>query len=139
MGYANIGVGTQLRGWDAATFRTASADPKLRSTVIALAVLDSAPDWSRLHARLNRLTLFVPALRKRPLYGATGFSAPRLAVDPDFDLDVHVRRYRLPVDAGWQGLLDDARRMSLTDFDHNRPLWEAALIEGLPGSSRPFC
>ena len=138
MGYANIGVGTQLRGWDAATFRTASADPKLRSTVIALAVLDSAPDWSRLHARLNRLTLFVPALRKRPLYGATGFSAPRLAVDPDFDLDVHVRRYRLPVAAGWQGLLDDARRMSLTDFDHNRPLWEAALIEGLPGEQSAF-
>jgi diacylglycerol O-acyltransferase / wax synthase len=138
MSQAKIGVGTQLRGWDAATFRTASADPKLRSTVIALAVLDSAPDWSRLHARLNRLTLFVPALRKRPLYGATGFSAPRLAIDPDFDLDVHVRRYRLPVDAGWQGLLDDARRMSLTDFDHNRPLWEAALIEGLPGEQSAF-
>ena len=86
------GVGTQLRGWDAATFRTASADPSLRSTVIALAILDRAPDWERLHARLDRLTLFVPALRKRPLYGATGFSAPRLAVDPDFDLDVHVRR-----------------------------------------------
>ncbi|MSY97809.1 MAG: hypothetical protein F2701_03725, partial [Actinobacteria bacterium] len=70
MAYAKFGVGTQLRGWDAATFRTASADPKLRSTVIALAVLDSAPDWGRLHARLNRLTMFVPALRKRPLYGA---------------------------------------------------------------------
>ena len=138
MGSAKIGVGTQLRGWDAATFRTANADPKLRSAVIALAVLDRAPDWSRLHARLNRLTMFVPALRKRPLYGATGFSAPRLAVDPDFDLDVHVRRYRLPVNAGWQGLLDDARRMSLTDFDHNRPLWEAALIEGLPGEQSAF-
>lgn len=138
MGSAKIGVGTQLRGWDAATFRTASADPRLRSAVIALAVLDSAPDWSRLHARLNRLTMFVPALRKRPLYGATGFSSPRLAVDPDFDLDVHVRRYRLPVNAGWQGLLDDARRMSLTDFDHNRPLWEAALIEGLPGEQSAF-
>ncbi|MDA3022623.1 MAG: WS/DGAT domain-containing protein [Actinomycetota bacterium] len=132
------GVGTQLRGWDAATFRTASANPNLRSTVIALAVLDRAPDWERLHARLNRLTLFVPVLRKRPLYGATGFSAPRLAVDPDFDLDVHVRRYRLPVDAGWEGLLADARRMSLTDFDHNRPLWEAVLIEGLPGDQSAF-
>ena len=132
------GVGTQLRGWDAATFRTASADPSLRSTVIALAILDRAPDWERLHARLDRLTLFVPALRKRPLYGATGFSAPRLAVDPDFDLDVHVRRYRLPVDVGWQGLLDDARRMSLTDFDRNRPLWEAVLIEGLPGDQSAF-
>ena len=126
-------VGTQMRGWDAATFRTASGDPTMRSTVIALTVLEQAPEWERLRRRLNRLTLFVPALRMRPLYGALGLSAPRLAVDPDFDLDVHIRRYRLPEGAGWRALLDDARRMSLTDFDHNRPLWEAALIEGLPG------
>jgi WS/DGAT/MGAT family acyltransferase len=131
-------VGTQLRGWDAATFRTASSDPTMRSTVVALTVLESAPSWQRLRTRVERLTLFVPALRMRPLYGALGLSAPRLAVDPDFDMDVHLRRYRLPDGAGWRGLLDDARRMSLTDFDHNRPLWEAALVEGLPGGQAAF-
>lgn len=134
----NDRAGTQLRGWDAATWRTASGDPNLRSTVVAMAVLDKAPDWHRLEARLERLTAFVPALRMRPYFGATGFSAPRLALDPDFDLDVHVRRYRLPKGAGWAGLLRDARRMSLTDFDHSRPLWEAALIEGLPGGQAAF-
>jgi diacylglycerol O-acyltransferase len=131
-------VGTQMRGWDAATFRTAAGDPTMRSTVIALTILDASPDWARLRARIQRLTLFVPALRMRPLYGALGFSAPRLAVDPDFDLDVHLRRYRLAEDAGWSDLLDDARRMSLTDFDHNRPLWEAALVEGLPNGQAAF-
>lgn len=125
-------VGTQLSGWDAATFRTASGDPTMRSTVVAVAVLESTPDWERLRARFERLTCCVPTLRMRPLYGIAGFSAPRLAVDPDFDLDVHLRRYRVPTDGGWQALLDDARRMSLTDFDPNRPLWEAALVEGLP-------
>lgn len=131
-------AGTQLRGWDAATWRTASGDANLRSTVVAMAVLDRAPDWPRLVARLERLTAFVPALRMRPYFGATGFSAPRLAIDPDFDLEVHVRRYQLPPDAGWRGLLGDARRMSLTDFDHSRPLWEAALVEGLPGGQAAF-
>ncbi len=131
-------VGTQMRGWDAATFRTASGDPTMRSTVVALAVLDHAPDWNRLRQRVERLTLCVPALRMRPLYGALAFSAPRLAVDPDFDVDFHLRRYRLPEDAGWRGLLDDARRMSLTDFDSNRPLWEAAFVEGLPGGQAAF-
>ena len=131
-------VGTQLRGWDAATFRTASSDPTMRSTVVALTVLERAPSWERLRGRVERLTLFVPALRMRPLYGALGLSAPRLAVDPDFDMDVHLRRYRLPTGAGWRELLDDARRMSLTDFDHNRPLWEAALVEGLPGGEAAF-
>jgi diacylglycerol O-acyltransferase len=131
-------VGTQMRGWDAATVRTAAGDPTMRSTVIALTILESAPDWERLRVRLDRLTLFVPALRMRPLYGAFGLSAPRLAVDPDFDLDVHVRRYRLSEGSGWSDLLHDARRMSLTDFDHNRPLWEAALVEGLPGGQAAF-
>ncbi len=131
-------VGTQLRGWDAATFRTASGDPTMRSTVIALTVLERAPDWARLRARMERLTRCVPTLRMRPLYGFMGLSAPRLAVDPDFDISVHLRRYRLPEDAGWAELLDDARRMSLTDFDANRPLWEAALVEGLPGGAAAF-
>lgn len=131
-------VGKQMRGWDAATFRTASGDPTMRSTVIALTVLDHSPDWGRLRARIERLSLSVPALRMRPLYGALAFSAPRLAVDPDFDLDFHLRRYRLPEGAGWRGLLDDARRMSLTDFDSNRPLWEAAFVEGLPDGQAAF-
>jgi diacylglycerol O-acyltransferase len=128
----NERAGTQLRGWDAATWRTASGDPNLRSTVVAMALFDRAPDWERLRFRLERLTHFVPALRKRPYFGATGLSAPRLAFDPDFDLDVHVHRYQLPEGAGWSQLLDDARRMSLTDFDQSRPLWEAAVVEGLP-------
>jgi diacylglycerol O-acyltransferase / wax synthase len=131
-------AGTQLRGWDAATWRTASGDANLRSTVVAMAILDKNPDWPRLRARLERLTYFVPDLRKRPYFGATGFSAPRLALDPNFDIDVHVRRYRLPKGAGWNGLLQDARRMSLTDFDQSRPLWEAAVVEGLPGGQAAF-
>lgn len=135
---AGESAGKQLRGWDAATFRTASGDPTMRSTVVAMAVLDKSPDWERLRFRLERLTLFVPELRMRPLYGVIGVSAPRLSVDPDFDLDFHVRRYRLPENGSWEDLLRDARRISLTDFDHNRPLWEATLVEGLPEGHSAF-
>jgi WS/DGAT/MGAT family acyltransferase len=103
-----------------------------------MAVLDKSPDWERLRRRLERLTLFAPELRMRPLYGVVGFSAPRLSIDPDFDLDFHVRRYRLPENGTWEDLLRDARRISLTDFDHNRPLWEATLIEGLPDGHSAF-
>jgi WS/DGAT/MGAT family acyltransferase len=61
-----------------------------------------------------------------------------LALDPDFDVDVHVHRYSLPEGSGWNELLGDARRMSLTDFDRNRPLWEAVLIDGLPNGEAAF-
>jgi len=110
----------------------------MRSTVVALAILQSAPSWPRLRERLDRLTRFVPELRMRPMRSGSGFAGPRLVLDPDFDLDVHVRRYRLADGVAWQGVLDDARRMSLTDFDTSRPLWEAALIEGLPGGEAAF-
>lgn len=131
-------TGRQLRGWDAATWRTASADPNLRSTVVALALLDRAPDWHRLQHRFERLLAFVPVLRMRPVHGAVGLSAPRLVLDPDFDLDVHLRRYRLAGRGTWEDVLAEARRMSLTDFDRDRPLWEACLVEGLPGGRAAF-
>ena len=123
-------LGSQLRGWDAATWR-ASSDATMRSTVVALVLLESAPDWSELQARVDRLTRLVPVLRKRPLYGFTGLSSPRLGIDPDFDLSVHLRRYRLPDGATWIDVLNEARRISVKDFDRHRPLWDMALIEGL--------
>jgi diacylglycerol O-acyltransferase len=127
------GVGRQLTGWDAATWRTAAGDPALRSTVVALVLLDGTPRWKRLRQRIERLTRLVPVLRMRPVRGAFGVVAPRLAVDPDFDLDLHLYRFVLPPKASWSELLAFARRMSLDDFDHNRALWEMALVEGLPG------
>ena len=45
------------------------------------------------------MDLNLPALRMRPLVGALGMSAPRRAVDPSCDMDVHLRRYRLPEEA----------------------------------------
>jgi WS/DGAT/MGAT family acyltransferase len=127
------GAGRQLTGWDAATWRTAAASPHLRSTVVALVLLDSAPDWSRLHARVERLTRMVPVLRQRPIRGVFGVASPRLAVDPDFDLSLHLRRMRLAGSGSWDELMQEARRVSLTDFDRDRPLWEMVLIEGLEG------
>ena len=126
-------VGEQMTGFDAATWRTALGDRAMRSPVMALVLLDSVPDWERLQRRFERLTRVIPVLRKRPLSGLVGVSMPRLGVDPDFDLDVHLHRMKLPDGTGWDQVLLEARRMSLTDFDLDRPLWEANLIEGLEG------
>ncbi len=126
-------VGEQMTGFDAATWRTALGDRTMRSPVMALVLLDAVPDWERLRKRFDRLTRVIPVLRQRPLSGVLGVSTPRLGVDPDFDLDVHLHRMSLPENTGWDQVLLEARRMSLTDFDLDRPLWEASLIEGLEG------
>lgn len=127
------GAGRQLTGWDAATWRTSAGSPHLRSTVVALVLLDSAPDWDRLAVRVERLTRMVPVLRQRPLRGVFGVASPRLATDPDFDLGLHLRRMRLAGAGTWDELMEEARRVSLTDFDRDRPLWELVLVEGLEG------
>jgi len=127
------GVGTQVTGFDAAVLRGGSKNRMLRSTIVGVILLDSAPDWERFRAKEERLTRLVPILRMRPLYGAANVLQPRLALDPDFDINLHLRRMRLPEGGTWDDVLHEARRMSLVDFDHDRPLWETVLIEGLPG------
>jgi WS/DGAT/MGAT family acyltransferase len=127
-----------LRGWDAATWRGAEGSPALRSPMVGVLVLDKAPDWARLTERMDRVTRVVPRLRERPLRQPLPFGSPRLAVDPDFDLAFHLRRYRLPSPATWDDVLDEARRQSLADFDNARPLWRATLLEGLPGGRAVF-
>ncbi len=127
-----------LRGWDAATWRGAEGSPALRSPMVGVMVLDQDPDWQRLVERMDRVTRVVPRLRERPLRGPLPFGSPRLAVDPDFDLAFHLRRYRLPAPATWDDVLDEARRQSLADFDNARPLWRATLLEGLPGGRAVF-
>lgn len=126
-------TGRQLTGWDAATWRTGVGDPTLRSTVVGVVLLDGTPSWERLQARVERLTRVVPVLRQRPVRGLFGVASPRLATDPDFDISLHLRRMRLADEGSWSDVLEEARRLSLTDFDRDRPLWEMVLVEGLPG------
>ena len=44
------------------------SDPALRSTVVAVALLDRAPDWKHLRRRVDRMTRLVPRLRQRVLH-----------------------------------------------------------------------
>ncbi|NQU37443.1 MAG: DUF1298 domain-containing protein [Actinobacteria bacterium] len=123
----------RLSGWDYATWRSASEDPIMRSTMIGLLVLDSSPDWEALVDRYERASRTVPILRQRIVEGPVGIANPRLVVDPNFDLSFHLRRFRVTEGTAWQDVLDECRRQSMTDFDRDRPLWRITLLEGLPG------
>ena len=51
--------------------------------------------------------------------------------DETFDLDVHLRRMRLPDHGGLRDVLDLAQTMATSGFDPALPLWEAVLVEGV--------
>src|SRR4029077_17859796 len=54
-------------------------------------------------------------------------------VDPDFDLDYHLRRIALPAPGTLRQLLDLAELTLQSPLDTSRALWEAIYVEGLEG------
>lgn len=106
-------------------------DPVLRSTIVALAVLDGAPDWERLRAGIDRASRLVPRMRQRVLSPPLRIGPPRWAVDRQFDLDYHLRRYRVPAPGTSRDLLDAVQPMAMSSLDRARPLWELTVLDGL--------
>jgi WS/DGAT/MGAT family acyltransferase len=115
------------------------ADPLLRSTIIGVTLLESAPDWPQLVERVERVTRYVPALREKVVQPPLHPTTLRWVVDADFDLSYHLRHVRLPLPGTVQDLLDLVRTNAANGFDRERPLWEFTLVEGLEGGRAAFC
>ncbi len=116
---------------DAFTLRM-ERDPLLRSTIVAVAVFDRAPEWDSFVDRIERATRLAPTFREKLVATPLGLASPRWVVDPDFDLTWHLRRTRVPEGGDLAAVLEFARTTGMTAFDHDRPLWEFTLVEGLP-------
>lgn len=54
-----------------------------------------------------------------------------LALDPDFDIEFHLRHIALPKPGDWRQLCIQLARLHARHLDTNRPLWECYVIEGL--------
>ena len=107
------------------------ADPVLRSTIVAVAVLDRSPDWSRFVRMIRRGVDVVPIFRRKVVIDRLGAVPPHWVDDPDFDLGWHLRRFTLPDRGGWDSVLDFARTTGMSAFDTARPLWEFTVLDGL--------
>ena len=106
-------------------------DPMLRSTIVAVAILDRSPDPALVAARIERTTRAVPRLRQRVVHSPLSLAPPRWEVDPNFDLRYHLRWFRAPGDGGLDTVLRMAEPMAMQGFDRARPLWEFAVVDGL--------
>src|SRR5881394_1412611 len=71
-------------------------DPLLRSTITAVAVVDTTPDPARLREKVLRGVAQIPRLRQRAVPSAAGVAPPRWLDDPNFDLDYHLRWIKAP-------------------------------------------
>lgn len=107
-------------------------DPLLRSTVVAVALLDRAPDWERLEELVERASRLAPGFRHRLVEVPFRLAPPRWVVDADFDLSWHLQRASVRPGGDLAAVLAFARNTGMSAFDHDRPLWRITLLEGLP-------
>ncbi len=108
-------------------------DPILRSTIVAVGILDHAPDWGRLRERFARASVTIPRFRQRVLSPPMRLGPPRWAYEPDFDLDFHLKRFTVPAPGTHRQLLDMIAPIAQSSFDRARPLWECTILDGLEG------
>lgn len=131
------GRGTNLNALETVMWR-AEADPMLRSTVMALELLDCTPDWERFRAAHDWGARVIPRFRQRVVDGPLGLGQPHWVTDEHFDLDRHVRRLQLPEGSGLTDAFAAASQLGMEDFDRTAPPWEVILIEGLPDGKAAY-
>ena len=86
--------------------------------------------WTVRSLIADRLGL-VPPFRQRMMEVPFGLQHPAMVDDPDFDLDFHVRRARLPEPGGRAELAALVADVASRPLDRGRPLWEFHVVEGL--------
>src|ERR1700750_332785 len=109
------------------------AYPATRSAFLNLEVRGRPPDWGRLREAMDRASRVVIRMRQRVVIPPLPTTPPRWVVDPDFDLDYHLRRVALPAPGTLRQLLDLAEVTLQSPLDTSRALWEAIYVEGLEG------
>lgn len=124
------GLPEELGAFDMLLHR-GEANPRTRSGIMALEILDTTPDWNRFLAVFEHASRKVLRLRQKVVIPTIPTAPPRWVVDPDFNLNFHVRRVRVP-DPGTMREVFDLAEVSLqSPLDISRPLWTVTLVEGL--------
>ena len=107
------------------------SNPSTRSTVMAVMTLESSPEFSRLSRAIDRASRVFIRLRQKVVEPSSALVPARWIIDPDFDLNYHVRRVNLSKPGGQNELLTLASQLSATPFDICRPLWEITVVDGI--------
>ena len=90
-------------------------------------LFDAEPEWDALlAATTERVIDRFPVFRSRALLGESGWV---WQVDPDFHLERHIRRVRLPEPSGMAELEQYVSEQRARPLDRDRPLWDIALVE----------
>jgi len=100
----------------------------LKVVVVPAAITYEMFLWG-MRAQLEHLA----PLRQRAVPVPLGLGHPVWIIDPDFDLQNHVSRRRLPEPGGPRQLADAVADIAGRPLDRDKPLWEVVFLEGMAG------
>lgn len=123
---------------DALFWYAEAALPSFRATIAGIYDLDRPPDRDRARAAVEASLARVPRLGQRVVEAPLHLGLPEWVEDPHFDLEYHMRWLSLPAPGTHRQLLDTCAQLFATPLDHERPLWEAYVIEGRQGGRAAF-
>jgi len=103
-------------------------DPALRSTVAAVVVLETAPDWNQFLDRVDAASRAIPRMRQRVVDTPFRVAPPRWVAADHFEVNDHVHRVIAPRGSDLDTVLEYARSSALIGFDRVRPLWDFTLV-----------
>ena len=119
-----------LSGVDAAWLRM--DDPTNLMTITSVLVLEDQMDLATFKELIEERLLGFLRFRQR-VRETNG--TPHWELDPNFDLDQHVRRSALPGEAGEAELKERVSTLMSQPLDRAKPLWDMELIEDYQGGS----
>ena len=108
-------------------------DPWLNPSGAAITILQGTIDQEHFRRTLRRAVAKMPRLYERVVPGLGRLAPPAWVPDPEFDIDYHMRRLRLPKPGTERQLFDLAAQLYQEPLDRTRPLWRFVVIDGLKG------
>jgi WS/DGAT/MGAT family acyltransferase len=108
-------------------------DPWLNPSGAAVTILQGTIDEEHFRRTLRRAVAKMPRLYERVVPGLGRLAPPAWVPDPEFDIEYHMRRLRLPKPGTDRQLFDLAAQLYQEPLDRTRPLWRFVVIDGLKG------
>ncbi len=97
--------------------------------ITAVMIFEGELDFERLRTTIEKRLLTYDRFRQRVIESAGPFGPVTWELDPNFDLDAHIRRVALP-DPGDKGELENlVSDLMSTPLDYNKPLWQMHIVD----------
>ncbi len=119
----------QVSGQDA-TFLYAES-PSSPMHIATLTIMEGSIEFDDFKAIVASKLHLIPKFRKRLLNVPMNLDYPYWVDDPNFDIDLHINRLKLPDPSNWKTLREMTSSIFSSPLDLRRPLWSIDFIEGL--------